>query len=67
MVAFFNLSYLKIRWLKLKKIKGEKIMKYIKSTTVFNILKRNQGKKLALCFRINDVVIYNNSHKFYFF
>ena len=42
-------------------------MKYIKSETVFRLMLKRQNRKLALCFRIDDVVIYNNSHKFYFF
>lgn len=41
-------------------------MKYIKSKTVFCLMLKRQNRKLALCFRIDDVVIYNR-HQFYIY
>ena len=41
-------------------------MRYIKSETVFRLMLKRQNRKLALCFRIDHVVIYNR-HQFYFY
>lgn len=32
-------------------------MKRIRNNTVFNIMKKRENKKLALCFKINDILV----------
>lgn len=41
-------------------------MKEIRSNTVFNIMKKRENKKLALCFKINDVLILSQ-YRFYIY